>query len=400
MLRSNVLGLTLAATLALTASAGCKLQSPSMPSGTGTNVSDSGQSGAAPAQTQAAATETAAAMGEEREMDTYGAAADGAEGAAAYVLAMLGQPSPPPGGFAATATGGGKLGAKPVKAGAKARVKIQVKRAVAGKRLEAKAAIAAAVKAKLEARQGKMQQRLRARVAELKERGRIEEAFKKVAWVADEAAGTESKTVSFDVTKTVNGASVSRAVSMTRVRRIEDKVLLSATIEFKNEFGNGNSRTATRTKTLQEDGSYLVVFKSTQAFKDGTTRVVDWSKTISADGQVSGGGTITVKGPKGERVTNVSFSGTEEAPEASAQAEGAEDAATVTVPAEGEATATTTDGETVAVDAAAESTVATEPAPAASTEPSPAASTEPSPEASESPSAEPSTEPSTEASAS
>lgn len=387
MLRTHLLGVTLAAALAV-AAAGCKTAAPT--TGTPQTGAQAGTgapagNGAAPARSaaeagrlQASAADTAAAMGEEREMDTYEAAADEAA-AAAYALAYVGAPSPEPGQLVATAIGkGGKPGA-----GTGPAARVVVKRPVPGKQLDARAELQAALKAKLDARRTRLTQRLHGRVAELQERAVIAGAFGKNGWVADEAAGTETRTASFEVSKTVNGQAVSRAVSMTCTRRSADKVLLSSVVTFKNAFAGGGSRESTRTRALQDDGSTLVTYASSQTFKDGTTRVVDFARTVSADGAVAGGGTITVTRPGGApQVTNVSFGGSEEAPTATAQPEGGDASATVSVPADGAATATTSDGGTVPVADAAESGEAP---PASGAEP--ASGGDPAPEASASPAA-------------
>ena len=129
----------------------------------------------------------------------------------------------------------------------------------------------------------KQKEQLAKRLDKMKDvRDKMKGAFKG-GWVAGDEEGTEKKTHSFSATKTVNGKTFARSVEMVRVRSTETKALISAHVSFSQELGNGLTRTSTRDKVLQEDGSYLVTFHSELTLANGAKRVVDWTKTIAAE---------------------------------------------------------------------------------------------------------------------
>lgn len=339
---ARALSVLLASSVGLALLAGCQAPSP-----TGARPGQSMPAGQAQ-EPAAASAQTAEAMAEEREMDDYAYAVDEG-GAAAYQLAAAGDRT---------------------KAGARAD-------AASGIRAQAKANVRAEVRAKLKERLAKVKAKAKARVDRLKEAAKLREVGKSAAWVAGED-GTETQTIATSVEKTVNGTTFVRSVSMVRVRRTDDKVLVSAKTEFKHTLPNGASRTSTREKALQEDGSYKIVFHSEQTLPNGTKRVADWEKTISADGVVSGTGTIVVTLADGTvKTTTITLKGTEEAPAADASATGGA-TATVTVPVDGEPEASV-GGVEIDLDAAAGAEAGT-PSPAPSASAAPDAS--PSPDAS------------------
>jgi hypothetical protein len=371
MQRYNAIGLMLAATLSFGAVAGC--QAPMQTAGA-----------PAAAQQQAAAAtgqHAAQAMAEEQEMDYYGYIADGG-GAAAYAVQAVASASPSP---SASPSASPSVSPSPSASGSPAasptpkpvytprpipsftpRVAPTPRPGASTGPANAffKGKLPAEVKAKLEARQAALRAKAKARTDGMTaEKAAIDKATRSGRWVKNTADGTESQSIAFSFEKTVNGATFSRAVKMTRIRQSEDKTLVSATTEFSSTC-DGVTRKATRAKTLQEDGSYQVVFHSEMTFKDGSKRTVDWTKTITADGAVSGTGTIVWTG-KTNKAVNLSFGGTEEAETAKTTDPETRTETTVTATAEGEAKAEvkdTTSGGTaeVAVESDVDAAVSSE----------------------------------------
>lgn len=332
MQKRSVLGIVLASSVALAALAGCNTP---MPGGM------SPETGAT-ATTDRKAT-TAEALAEEQEMDDYDTIAAQEAAAGRYEVFAVGGPKAREGEVAITS---------------------ETKTKVAQERK-------AAFKAKLDAKVSeKLKDRLKQKVEKVKGRldkmkgaaDKIKNQAKNAPWV-DNGDGTETKTIKFEVTKSVNAQGATRSVEMTRTRNKETKDLVSSEVKFSMTMPNGMSRNSTRTKTLNADGSYTVVFHGEFTFKDGTKRVADWTKTIAVDGSVTGTGTIVWTDASGKETkkVEVSLNGTDEETKA------------------------TTEGEVV-TPAPAEPEASASPAPSAS----PSAS--PSPEASASPEASPSPE--------
>lgn len=276
-------------------------------------------------------TEVAAALTEEREAEGYSYLA-AADGAAKYAVMLVGAEKPPEGmvgitatldGDAATPAGGGKLRAK----------------------------VKADVKAKLDARKTKLESRLAKHVAKLdKAKEKIKAALAKADWKTNED-GTKTRALSFKVEKSINGKTADRDCNVERTLGADGE-LVKAAWAFSLNGPNGGKHTMTRTKDLQEDGSYKVVYHADIVLANGATRTRDFTKSISADGQVSGTGTIVWKDKDGKvvKTVNVTFSGTEEAEKAiAADPDGS--TATVTLPVDGAVTAEVKDaaGATTAV---------------------------------------------------
>jgi hypothetical protein len=379
------IGLMLSATFALSTLAGC--QAPMAP--TANTQLASGQKQQAAAQTSQT---TAQAMAEEREMTYYGYMADADGQPVRYNVFSVDQPAPEDGEMAITSEAvataeleddddddrdedhagkGGKQKGKDKKDAFKGQLK-------------------EALKAMRNQHENKMKNKAKGRLDKMKDEAKaIEQAAKRAPWVKN-ADGTETKSMSFKVEKTVNGQVSSRSVEMTRTRRSDDKTLVSAhtAMSFSQ---NGVSRSMVRDQQLQEDGSYAVTFHSEMTFKDGSKRVADWNKSIAADGTVTGTGTIAWTGKVTKTVT-ITIGGTEEAETATAADPATGTQTEVTTTPEGNATAEVTDPATgtstevavdANVDAIAPSDATASPSPDASE--SPAAS--PSPEASASPEA-------------
>ncbi len=400
MSKNTLIGAMLATTVALSALVGCKAPSPVAPGGAanppaGTQVGQKPGTVAAPSMTGPAATkqqaaaqngaEIASAMSEEREAEDYNALAE--EGASRYNIYAVGGPKAKPGEVAitggataeadATATTDAKVG----KAGLKGKLKAEVK-------------------AKLEARLTKLADKRKTRLAKHKDGAKVKDAAAKAKWV-DNGDGTQTKTIEFDVTKTANAKTMTRHRKMVRTVNIEDKALVKLSVEFSHTSPNGASHAMTRTKTLNEDGSYTVVFHSEIKHKDGSSRVADWTKTISAEGGVTGTGKIEWKDAAGavKKTSAITLGGNEEEETATSTEGGT--TTTVEAPIDGEIEAEVKDetGATVEVElteaedgtvessteATADATASPAASPAASESPAAAAS----PAASESPAASP-----------
>jgi hypothetical protein len=215
---------------------------------------------------------------------------------------------------------------------------------------QVKIEVAKALKERETKEREKAKERLKVRKDE---HNAIAGAAKGVKWVVDATTGTESRSFESDVTKTVNGQTLKRHVSISRTRKSDTKVLVAAHDEFTETLPSGLSRSSVRDKAVQADGSYNVTFHSEITFKDGTVRTADWAKTIAADGKVTGTGTITWTAKDGKvlKTVNVTLNGTEDN-----QTAAAGDVA-VKLPADGEAQ--TNDGKAVDTTEATTTTDAT-----------------------------------------
>ena len=167
------------------------------------------------------------------------------------------------------------------------------------------------------------------------DRDKIRGALKKAEWVKN-PDGTLTKTISVDVTKTVNGQTMTRKATIVRTINA-DKVLLSATADFDQSLPGGLRRVSKRSKTLNEDGSYTVIFHSEITLPNGTVRVAHWEKTISAEGGAAGTGKIEWRAADGSvtKTVTVALGGSDEAPTAEAEDSAAKTEAKVTVDEKG-----------------------------------------------------------------
>lgn len=174
-----------------------------------------------------------------------------------------------------------------------------------GRKVELRAEVRAAAKG-LNARQ-KDAIKQKAQEARQKAAARLQPAhaaFKKgmEREVTDNEFGGKTHTMVFDYTLP-NGAL--RKGSMERVYNA-DGILVSSVQVQDWTAKNGRTRHMERTKELQADGSYLVKGSATDSFRDKLHQHT-WEKTISADGQVTGTGTVTR--PDGTTV-QLAFGGT------------------------------------------------------------------------------------------
>jgi hypothetical protein len=323
----------------------------------------------APAKQQAAmqaSQGTAQAMAEEREMEHYAYLIDEEGAARAYaVMADAASPSPSPIASASPTPSPSASASPTPKPSATPRVVTTPKpRTVTPVTTRASAAptekpyfrgkLNPAFKTQIDERQARMKEKAKPRLDSMKpEREAIAKVMRTARWVKN-TDGTESQAIAFKVERSVNGQTTSRAVSMTRVRMSDDKTLVSAKSSFESSQ-DGMTRKVTRDKSLQEDGAYVVTFHSEIGYKDGSKRVADWTKTIAADGGVSGTGAIVWTG-KVVKTVSITFGGTEEAATAKAADAESKTESAVTMPAEGGATAQVKDetGASAAVTVAAE----------------------------------------------
>lgn len=174
-----------------------------------------------------------------------------------------------------------------------------------GRKVELRAEVRAAAKA-LNARQ-KDAIKQKAQEARQKAAARLQPAhaaFKKgmEREVTVNEFGGKTHTMVFDYTLP-NGAL--RKGSMERVYNA-DGILVSSVQVQDWTAKNGRTRHMERTKDLQADGSYLIKGSATDSFRDKLHQHT-WEKTISADGQVTGTGTVTR--PDGTTV-QLAFGGT------------------------------------------------------------------------------------------
>lgn len=319
MSKQPLTGLMLAASLALSVLAGCQApQMAGMPQG----------AQLAPAKQQAG-TETsqtaALAMADEQEMEDYGYIADDAEAGSAYAVMAVGADPAASGEAAITADAGASAAAEPKRDAARARLSAEIRERLEARRAE--------IKAKIQARLDKR----------MIERGALQRALTRAPWV-ENADGTKTKTLEFSVTKTAGGKTMTKSSKM--VRTVDaDGVLVYSSTELSQATPSGMTRTATRTKTLQADGSYVVVFDATHAHADGRSRVAHWEKTIALAGEVTGTGSITFKNADGStaKVVTLNFGGSEEENTAKAKDGTTGTTAEVTADVEGNVDAAVTD---------------------------------------------------------
>jgi hypothetical protein len=370
MKKQNLFGLVLATSVALTSLAGCNApMQPQLGTGSGNGGTTATQPGAqpakpgsnvqlAPAKQQAATANTQAtaeAMADAREMDAYDTMANQEETAARYSVSALradGSVVVAEDGMMVITADGGK-GGKGTKAGTRVEAEIKFK----GKLKDA-------VKKKLTERQAKLTEKQAKTLDKLKgDRDKLKGKAQQAKWVAN-GDGTETKTFSFETSRTVNGKTMSRSVKMERTRNAESKDLLKSHVEFSQALPNGLTRSSVRDKVVAEDGTATVTFHSEITFKDGTKRVADWAKTISADGAVTGTGTIVWSDKDGKvvKTVNVTLGGTEETETATAVDPTTQTESEVTASVDGTVDAEITDaatGTTVEADAAATTTTET-----------------------------------------
>ncbi|MEB3198163.1 MAG: hypothetical protein VKP62_13265 [Candidatus Sericytochromatia bacterium] len=339
-----LLGAMLAATITLSSLAGCQAAAPNGPApvaeakkSTPATAPVSGSQGLVPVAVAEAGTELAAALTAERESEDLVMLAEDGEANAYSVL---------------------QLGAKLEAAKGAPRVKQKMNEL---RKNAFRAKLKPEVKTKLEERAKAFKAAAKPRLEKMKEHaGKLKQAAKDAPWV-DNGDGTETKTVTIEATRRINAKSFGGQRVVTRTRRIEDKVLLSVDANFSHTGPLGGTYTMTRSKDLQEDGSYKVVFHAEMNLPGGKQRVTDWEKTIAADGSVSGSGTMVVK--KGEEVlksVNLTLSGTEK--KEIAKAEDGKASAEVSLPQDSAPTAVVTDAagktEAIAVETADDGTVA------------------------------------------
>jgi hypothetical protein len=338
----------------------------------------------------AAGQETASALAEEREMDDYDTLVGLEDGGASYQLfqlrdALEATKTRPAGiktgdaGIKAGDSGikagptGAKLGEGAIRAGLIIRGELRANEKAKIEKLKTRSQELRQKAAKLEfktdalkkvrERQSKRAEKLNARLEKMQDaRLAIRGKLKGAAWV-DNGDGTASRTIEIDVKKTLNGKSFERKAKIVRTRRIADKALLLATAEFTQALPSGLTRTSTRSKTLNADGTYTIAFDSLITLPNGVTRTAAWDKTIAVDGGCTGTGTITWTGKDGGviKTATINLSGNEDEPIARVEDQATGGEAEVEVKVDGTIDATIGDDagatETVAIDTSADGSV-------------------------------------------
>lgn len=207
--------------------------------------------------------------------------------------------------------------------------------------------LAEAANQKRKEREENAKKSVQARLGKLSnDREKMKGALGKADWV-DNGDGTKTKTVEFDVNKTINGKSLVRKAKLVRTINA-DKQVVSMSAEFEQSLPGGLSRKSARTKVLQADGSYQVSFDSSVTLPNGFTHVVEWDKVIAVDGTVTGTGTHITLDADGNEVKKVSLtmSGRDAAPEAKLSGDGGKLQGSVKIDESGAPKVEAKDGET------------------------------------------------------
>lgn len=204
-----------------------------------------------------------------------------------------------------------------------------------------------------------VRKRLTARHAELKalaqprlnarmiEREALKRALARAPWV-DNQDGTKTKTLEFSVTKTVGGKVATKAARLARTVNTSSRVLVSADTRIEQALPSGQSRTASRSKTLQPDGSYAIVFDTVHTQGSGATRTMHWEKTVGIEGALFGAGTLTFRDAAGAvlKTLTLGFGGTDARTVGRATDETTGTTTEITTDVEGRADATVKDDAT------------------------------------------------------
>lgn len=115
-----------------------------------------------------------------------------------------------------------------------------------------------------------------------------------------------------------------------------DKDLVKVSVKHSADHKNGLKSESTRIKIINEDGSYTVTSHSVMTRKDGKSKIVDWTRTGTADGVETGTGLITrfdgaTISINVSRTAEGVASASVEAPEATVEASQGEDSDTLNV---------------------------------------------------------------------
>jgi hypothetical protein len=201
------------------------------------------------------------------------------------------------------------------------------------------------LKTNLQKREAAQKQASKGRLKKMREaNAQLKNAIQEAPWV-DNGDGTKTKTILFSqAAPEGNGASRERKIE--RTVRIADDTLVSLITRFNDTMPNGGAHTMERSKVLQADGSYVVTFLKVHTGPDGRSLTAQGTKTIAADGSVTGTGTVVIK--QGEEVIKsieLNFSGLQGREKV--RAEDGDATTVITLPTDGtaEAAPTTPDGE-------------------------------------------------------
>lgn len=263
------------------------------------------------ASTQSAPGQAADAAAEEDEVVGYNAVAEDDEAAgapASYALeavdATATSTATASDGATATATPAPTATATPATGAKKAKPAAKILTKLAQAKLKV-------IRARLAKERTRNLKRLRAN-----EKQAVQNALKKAPWT-DNGDGTETRHILVDVTRSDAGGTWTRHMDITRTIETDTHDLVFGSTDITENFKPGGMHTLHWEKSRQDDGSYDVTFHQVRRYLapgQGPTRTADWDKTIDADGNVSGTGTITWMNKNG-KVTfteTITFGGSED----------------------------------------------------------------------------------------
>jgi hypothetical protein len=99
------------------------------------------------------------------------------------------------------------------------------------------------------------------------------------------------------------GTGVSRKIAVLRqVQAAKPHALVKGQTDIADVYADGATKTVHWEKVLQEDGSYSVAYHHEYTTAKGVKWVADWTKTLSADGKLTGTGTFTQTDADGKLV--------------------------------------------------------------------------------------------------
>jgi hypothetical protein len=186
---------------------------------------------------------------------------------------------------AVTVNEDGSITIDPVKFKAEAKAAIQMKKEVFQARLDK-------VKGKLQATKALAQ----AKIEKLRRKNNTVRTSDVEKVTNDDGSMTETIKVEFENTRT----GLKRTTYLARTTK--DGKLMS--VDFKLDASATNyTRTVNRTVTVNADGSRNVSIESITKWTNGRMREVNQERVVSADGSVTGTGTITITGADGKTMT-------------------------------------------------------------------------------------------------
>lgn len=128
----------------------------------------------------------------------------------------------------------------------------------------------------------------------------IQKVLTSQPWQPTDDEGVLAKSGSATLTL---GTGVSRKIAVLReVQSAKPHALVKAQTDIADVYADGASKTVHWEKVLQEDGSYSIAYHHEYTSAKGVKWVADWTKTLSADGKLTGTGTFTQTDASGQLV--------------------------------------------------------------------------------------------------